>query len=143
MSTRSKASGAALLAVAPEAALADDALAAKAGRKLGTSDAAANRETLAARGEQARRRKATGASTEDPKPDTEQHQDQDGEPDETGPAFGNPFAGMKAPATGGGMALGVIVWALVRAYIGTPGKPSGTAGVKALVNAKLFNKVTK
>jgi hypothetical protein len=35
-----------------------------------------------------------------------------------------------------------MVWAVVRAAIGNPGQPGGAAGVKRLINAKFFNKVS-
>jgi hypothetical protein len=68
----------------------------------------------------------------------EQHQEQS----DGGPGFGNPLGGMSGPATGGGFVLGLMVWALVRAYIGTPGQPSGPAGVKRLLAAKFLNKTS-
>jgi len=86
----------------------------------------------------------------EPEPEPEdqaddEHEDQDHEHESstrTGPSFGNPLAGMKAPATGGGFVLGLMAWAVVRAYIGNDKTGlSGPAGVKALLNAKLFNKV--
>jgi hypothetical protein len=46
---------------------------------------------------------------------------------------------MEGPSTGGGFLLGLIVWAVARAYIGNPGQPSGAAGVKRLLRAKFLN----
>lgn len=85
-------------------------------------------------------------SDEDPKPDKPQAEDQGDEHESStsgGPSLGNPFGGMKAPATGGGFVLGLMVWAVVRAYIGNDKTGlSGPDGVKALLRAKFLNKTS-
>lgn len=138
MSVRSKATGAALAVAAPEAEL-GAAAAGKAGKRSPDPRVSRPGSKAAQQRQQIEDLKARRKPDE---PDDE-HDDEDQDDDEQDGGRFAPFAGMQAPATGGGVVLGVIVWALVRAYIGNPGQPSGAAGVKALVNAKLFNKTTK
>jgi hypothetical protein len=81
----------------------------------------------------------------------EQHEDQgddqgggEGRGDTPAPAAARsgPLSGMEAPSTGGGFVLGLIVWAVARAWIGNPGEPSGAAGVKRLLKSKFLNKTS-
>jgi hypothetical protein len=65
----------------------------------------------------------------------EQHEDQ-GDDQGDGEGRGD------TPAPGGGFVLGLIVWAVARAWIGNPGEPSGAAGVKRLLKSKFLNKTS-
>lgn len=116
MSVRSKVAGAAVKVAAPEAALAAKAAPGSAADHRAKIDAIKARRP--------------------PEPEPDQHEDQADDEHE--------HAGGLDPVSpghaGGGFVLGVIVWAVVRAYIGNPGQPSGAAGVKRLALAKLFNK---
>lgn len=146
MSVRSKATGAAIKVAAPEAAVAAKAAGAAGGkggrRKAPLPDPRQSAPgSKAARDRQAVEDIKARRKPEEPPADDE-HQDDEHQDDAgDGPSL-NPFGGMQGPATGGGFVLGLLVWAVVRAWIGNPGQPSGAAGVKALANAKLFNKTT-
>jgi hypothetical protein len=129
-----KVAGAALKIAAPEAAVASKAAGAgKDPRKTAPGSKAAQQR------EEIEQIKARRKPADEP---ADEHEDQDDEhePEAAGGGLGNALGGMQGPATGGGFVLGVIVWALVRAYIGNEGQPSGAAGVKRLVRAKFLNK---
>lgn len=146
MSARSKAAGAAMKVAAPEAAgaevLARRHSANRKNRNLNTLPDHAHDAELEDRKNAAADRqwlKANGHPTTHPDEDQADEHEHEDQADDAGGRFA-PFAGMQGPATGGGFALGLITWALVRAYIGNPGHPSGAAGVKALLLAKFLNK---
>lgn len=148
-----KVTGAALKIAAPEAAVAAKAAggASKArGSLAGEKDPGKVRDELARRRHDAAAssaaRKAAPAHpnrpTDPPAEDAtdgDQADDTDTDQGDQGGATAGPFGGMTVPATGSGFLLGLMTWALVRAYIGNGGT-SGVAGVKALLMAKFLNK---
>lgn len=129
-----KAAGAALKVAAPEAA----AAASVAGKAGGKDPRKTSPGSKAARQRQSIEDLKARRPADPPPPPSGAGEDQGDE--HGGGGFSNPLAGMQGPATGGGFVLGVIVWAVARAYIGVPGSPSGAAGVRRLLLAKAFNK---
>lgn len=77
-----------------------------------------------------------------PEDQADEHDEHEDQADEHAGKSSSGVAGMEGPATGGGFLLGLMVWAVARAYIGNPGQPSGVDGVKRLLRAKFLNKTS-
>jgi hypothetical protein len=128
--------GAAVKVAAPEAAAAKGKRKAKDPRESNPgSEAARQRQAI----EDVKAARKPEHEDED---QADEHEDEDQADEHGGGGLRSPFAGMEAPSTGGGILLGVMGWALLRAWIGNPGQPSGAAGVKALLRAKFLNKTS-